>query len=1077
MELSCKICDKLVNEGTPSFFCDFCQNWFHHECNLPLTNHVPQVGSCIKCNCELFPFGLCYELDANNFRLNYFHPFFSDISKIGEIYETYRDFSINSLECRYLDCNDFNLTFSNCSSHLSFLHLNISSLPKHFDIYTSLLNSLNHEFKVLGFSETRLTDSSIPHNLDIDRYNSIFTNTKASAGGTALYISKDLKHKDRKDLSNLIYFDKQLESTFCELMFEKQENVVVGCIYKHPTMKTETFIEDFFTPLLHKTNKEKKRLVLMGDFNINLLDYGNSVPVNRFVDSLQSLYLLPSISLPTRITDQSRTLIDNIFFTPSKYKPHSGNLLVGISDHLPQYLIFVNFCVEAQREIKYYRKWKNFNENRFIADFEQVDWNGMFQLHSNNPDGLFELFFEKMNTLIDVHAPLKRLSRKQVKKGGKPWITKGLKTSINKRDQLLNLINKEKNEQIKRELQTKHKYYRNQIVKLSRKSKINHFKRYFNDNIKNSKNIWKGVSELINRKSSSNPEIYLNIDGQLTSDPKTTSEEFNKHFSTIADKIRETINVADNDNFNRTLRNSPINSLFFEPIQPDEIKKIINSLKPRANGPVSIPTKILKTVLAQISEILARIFNISLVTGSFFTALKTAKVIPVFKNKGSPHDVNNYRPISLLSNIDKIFEKLIKSRLVDFLDENKIIFKNQFGFRNKHSTTHALINLTEQIRSNIDKGLYTCGVFIDLQKAFDTVDHEILLAKLHHYGVRGLSNQWFRSYLSNRQQYVYVSGCDSSKRPVNHGVPQGSVLGPLLFLIYINDLHYAIQNSKTNLFADDTCLLLSDSNLQDLETKINSDLIKLSSWLRANKISLNVTKTEVLLFRSKTKTVLYHMKLKLDDHILKFSSKVKYLGILLDEFLIWNFQFDTLASKLSRTNGILAKLRHFVPETLLKTLYYALFHSHISYANIVWGQALTQNSRIGKLQKKCVRILTFSDFNAETFQLFMETGIPTLPQSVFKCNIKLVHQTINKLSPQALQDSLSFKSLSHQHQTRNRNLKLLERSKAKTLTYGLKSVKYQSLLNWNQLLLHFKEDLSSISPYLLNKKINKFLQN
>ena len=184
-----------------------------------------------------------------------------------------------------------------------------------------------------------------------------------------------------------------------------------------------------------------------------------------------------------------------------------------------------------------------------------------------------------------------------------------------------------------------------------------------------------------------------------------------------------------------------------------------------------------------------------------------------------------------------------------------------------------------------------------------------------------------------------------------------------------------------------------------------------------------------------------------------------------------------MASKLSKANGILAKLRHFVPETLLKTLYYALFHSHISYASIVWGQALTQNSRIGKLQKKCVRILTFSDFNAETLQLFIDTGIPTLPQLVFKCNIKLVHQTINKLSPQALQDSLAFKSLSHQHQTRNRNLKLLERAKAKTLTYGLKSVKYQSLLNWNQLLLHFKEDLSSISPYMLNKKINKFLQN
>ena len=335
------------------------------------------------------------------------------------------------------------------------------------------------------------------------------------------------------------------------------------------------------------------------------------------------------------------------------------------------------------------------------------------------------------------------------------------------------------------------------------------------------------------------------------------------------------------------------------------------------------------------SEILSKLFNISLQTGKFFTPLKTAKVIPIFKHKGSAHDVTNYRPISLLSNIDKIFEKLVKSRLVNFLDDNNIIFKSQFGFRSKYSTAHALINLTEMIRSNIDKGLYSCGVFIDLQKAFDTVDHEILLSKLNHYGVRGLSNQWFRSYLTNRQQYVSISGVDSMKRPVNHGVPQGSVLGPILFLIYINDLHYALHNSQTNLFADDTCLLSSDSDLQSLETKVNSDLARLSSWLRANKISLNVMKTEVLLFRSRQKPVSYSIKLKLDNFQLKFSTCVKNLGLFLDEYTSWNSHFDQLAKKLGRANGVLSKLRYFVPVCILKTLYYALFHSYLSYANIV----------------------------------------------------------------------------------------------------------------------------------------------
>ena len=1079
MNLTCKTCDELVNEGGTAFFCHFCQNWFHNECNLPLSDNLLQVGSCIKCNCSLFPFSICYELDERDFRFNYFHPLFSDIPEINQIHNDNTELSLNSFECRYFDCNDFNTTFVNSSSHLSFLHLNISSLSKHFDMYNSLLDSIDHKFKVLGISETRLKETSIPHNIEIDGYKSLFSNTMANAGGTALYISNDLRSKARKDLSSLLYSERELESTFCELMFEKQENVIVGCIYKHPPMKTEIFVENFFIPLLQKTNKEKKRLVLMGDFNINLLEYGNSLQVNNFIDSLQSFFLLPSISLPTRITDRSRTLIDNIFFTPSKYKPHSGNLLVGISDHLPQYLIFENFQTYKRHEVKYYRKWKNFNNANFANDFNRVGWNDMLQLYANEPDLLFEKFFMEMNTLIDKHAPLTKLSNKQIKKGVKPWVTKGLKISINKRDAFLTSLNNEEDQATKTELENKYKYYRNQIVKLTRKSKVNYFKAYFNSNIKNSKNVWKGITELIKTKTQKggHDDITLNINGQLTADPVATSEEFNKHFATIADKIRETINSNVDENFNNTLRNAPLNSLFFQPIQPNEVTKIISSLKPKANGPYSIPTKILKTVLAEVSEVLSELFNISLQTGKFFTPLKTAKVIPIFKSKGSSQDVNNYRPISLLSNIDKIFEKLIKSRLVAFLDDNKIIFKCQFGFRNKYSTTHALINLTELIRSNIDKGLYSCGVFIDLQKAFDTVDHEILLSKLHHYGVRGISNQWFRSYLTNRKQFVSIAGIDSMKRTVNHGVPQGSVLGPILFLIYINDLHHALQNCQTNLFADDTCLLSSDSNLQSLETKVNSDLSRLSSWLRANKISLNVMKTEVLLFRSKHKPVPYSMKLKLDDYELKLSNYVKYLGLFLDEFLTWTFHFDHLAKKLGRANGILAKLRYFVPATILNTLYYALFHSHMSYANTVWGQGLFQNSRVGRLQKRCVRILTFSNFDAETSQLFESTGIPTIAQAVFKCNVKLVHQTINKISPKVLQESFDFKVLSHAYETRNRNLKLLERPKAKTLNYGLKSVKYQSILNWNQLLLHSKEDLSSISLYLLNKRGDNFFHN
>ena len=218
-----------------------------------------------------------------------------------------------------------------------------------------------------------------------------------------------------------------------------------------------------------------------------------------------------------------------------------------------------------------------------------------------------------------------------------------------------------------------------------------------------------------------------------------------------------------------------------------EIEYIIQTLNPRkAIGPNSIPTGILHLLKTEISYPLSVIFNISLRTGTHPELLKTAKILPIFK-KGTQLSTNNYRPISLLSNLNKILEKLMFTRAYNFLEKNNIIYKLQFGFRKKHSTNHALIDITESIRKALDNGKFACGIFIDLQKAFDTVNHNILINKLNHYGIRGVANNWYKSYLTNRSQYVSIQGHNSEIEQINHGVPQGSVLGPLLFLLYIND--------------------------------------------------------------------------------------------------------------------------------------------------------------------------------------------------------------------------------------------------------------------------------------------------
>ena len=292
----------------------------------------------------------------------------------------------------------------------------------------------------------------------------------------------------------------------------------------------------------------------------------------------------------------------------------------------------------------------------------------------------------------------------------------------------------------------------------------------------------------------------------------------------------------------------------------------------KATGPYSIPHQLLNAIPLEIATILSDIINISFKTGKFIDALKYVKVVPVYKNKGSPFEAGNYRPISLLSNVDKILEKLVHKRMIKFLEDNKILYDRQFGFRCKHSTVHGLITITEDIKKSIDNGKLTCGVFIDLQKAFDTVDHKILLKKLEIYGFRGITNDWFSTYLSGRKQYVSVSGVDSNYRDIKHGVPQGSVLGPILFLIYINDLANATIYSRPFNFADDTAILYTDDDPKRLKKRVNIDLKLLLHWLKANKIHLNVAKTEVILFKHKQKEVNYNIRIKLDGKLMRFKA-------------------------------------------------------------------------------------------------------------------------------------------------------------------------------------------------------------
>ena len=447
-------------------------------------------------------------------------------------------------------------------------------------------------------------------------------------------------------------------------------------------------------------------------------------------------------------------------------------------------------------------------------------------------------------------APIKKLSPKEIKTKLNPWITNDILKLIRIRDRL---YARKKRQPQNNTVTEAYNRVRNQVSREIDKSKIAYQKSYFDEHKSNLKKTWEGIKRIVNVKKTSNFTIsQLNIKGKMIDNPEEINNSFNNFFVNVGPDTEKTVPKVPNISHEKFLKNRNQIELIIAHISEEEVLEILKSLPTnKGTGPASIPLKFLLIVADLIIVPLCNLINVSFSTGVFPDILKIAKVIPLHKG-GSTQELNNFRPISLLSIFDKIMEKLMHRRLYSFIKEHNILFQNQFGFRKGSSTSHSLIEITEKIKESIDNGKFGCGIFIDLKKAFDTVNHKILLSKLDHYGIRGTALKWFESYLSNRKQYVFYNGISSETKSITCGVPQGSVLGPLLFLIYINDLPN-ISEKLSFLFADDTNIYYESDNLQELEKTVNGELKKLCLWLNINRLALNVGKTNFVIFRANKK--------------------------------------------------------------------------------------------------------------------------------------------------------------------------------------------------------------------------------
>jgi hypothetical protein len=792
-------------------------------------------------------------------------------------------------------------------------------------------------------------------------------------GGSCILIRNVHKYHKIDEL-NSASIPNVIECTGLELIEHK---IIIVSIYRVPKNNSQN-IDAFFEKLnfiLNKICYKKKKIVICGDFNIDVLK--RTPQSTKFKNLVASYNLKLAISEPTRLA--SNTCIDNIIHN---VRGTTAEVIdFALSDHSAQVLKCPvrETCVLAY----WYKKQRDLckdNIDKFRDRMLELNFNDVYM--ANNCNDAYNSFADQFGLVYNLCFPIKRI---KISPYSNPkWITKGIKKCCKRKRDLLWKYRHSKCDKLsdKVTFQTYSKRLK-KVIKLTQKAQNDHF-------IKNSSNKTKASWNVINKNKSKQaidniPEILSN--GKCVTSPIKIAQEFNRYFINLT---HSNVNIFSTNDKNSRHMNSMTcnlpNSIFMRPTNTFDIQKIINSLKNcYSTGYDSISTKVVKSVSHIISPLISHIINLCIEKGEFPERLKIGIVKPLFK-KGDRKDMASYRPVTLLPVFSKVIEKVIYNSIYDYFETNNLFAPEQMGFRKGKTINMAIFKLMHVILTNIDKRIPVSALYMDMSKAFDFVDHRILLDKLHKYGVRGNVHDLIHSYLSNRKQLTQInricvqtkteSTYSSKIQQIHYGVPQGSVLGPLLFIIYINDLPKAIEY-PTVLFADDSTILFACKNIESYENDINMTLETVVDWLTTNNLKINLEKTKIMYFKQRVNTF-HNLNISYKGQHIDETDSTRFLGLSVDNKLTWRFQIDNMCKKLNQFSYALYNLRKVVNESAVLTAYHAYVTSTLRYGIIFWANSVEREMAF-KAQKRCIRSLCGIHQLDSCKPYFQKLRILTLP--------------------------------------------------------------------------------------------------